>query len=121
MVNEVEQFCGWVNFYGRLIPNFTSKIATISDLRKSSKAEFQWTKKQSRAFERLKSELASKPVVQPYSLEKEVTIITDTSEKAICGVPSQVGHLVIYVSKTLSQAEQKYSKIERESLAIILW
>ena len=118
-VNEVEQVCGLVNFYGRFISNFTSKIAPISDLRKKSEAEFQWTDNCQRAFERLKSELVSKPVVQPYSLKKEVTITTDASEKAIGGVLSQEGHPVIYVSKTLSQAEQSYSNIEREALAIV--
>ena len=118
-VKEVEQFCGLVNFYGRFIPNFTSKTAPISELRKRSEAEFQWTEKCQRAFERLKSELASKPVVQPSSLEKEVTITTDASEKAIDGVLSQEWQPVICVSKTLSQAEQRYSNIEREALAIV--
>ena len=41
------------------------------------------------------------------------------SEKAIGGVLSQEGHPVIYVSKTLSQAEQRYSNIEREPQAIV--
>ena len=116
-VKEVKQFCGLVNFYGRFISNFTSKIAPISDLRKKSEAGFQWTDKCQRAFKRLKSELASKPVVQPYSLKKEVTITTDASERAIGGVLSQEGHPVIYVSKSFFQAEQRYSNIEREALA----
>ena len=119
-VKEVEQFCGLVNFYGRFISNVTSKIAPISDLRKKSEAEFLWTDKCQRAFERLKSELASKPVVQPYSPKKEVTITTDASEKAFGGVLSQEGNPVIYVSKTLSQAEQRYSNIEGEALGIVL-
>ena len=33
---EVEHFCGLVNFNGRFIPNFTSKIDPISDLRRLS-------------------------------------------------------------------------------------
>ena len=118
-VQKVEQFCGLVKFYGRFISIFTSKIAPISDLRKKSEAEFQWTDKRQRAFERLKSELASIPVVQPYSLENEVTITTDASGKAIGGVLFQEGHRVIYVSKTLSQAKQRYFNIEREALAIV--
>ena len=116
---EVEQLCGLIKFYGRFISNFTLKIAPISDLdlRKKSEAEFQWTDKRQRAFERLKSELASKPVVQSYSLKKEVTVTTGASEKTLGGVLSQEGHPVIYVSKTLSQAEQRFSNIEREALA----
>ena len=44
---------------------------------------------------------------------------TDASEKAIGGVLSQKWHPVIYVSKTLNQAEQRYSNNERESLAVV--
>ena len=68
---------------------------------KRSEAEFQWTEKCQRGFDSLKSELASKPVVQPYSLKKQVTITSYASEKAIGGVLSQEGHPVIYVSKRL--------------------
>ena len=44
---------------------------------------------------------------------------TDASEKAIGRVLSQEGHPVIYVPKKLSQAEQNYSNLEREALAIV--
>ena len=51
---------------------------------------------------------------------KEATVTTDASEKAIGGVLSQEeGHPLIYVSRKLSQAEQNYSNIEREALAIV--
>ena len=52
-------------------------------------------------------------------MTKEATVTTDASEKAIGGVLSQEGHPVIYVSRKLSQAEQNYSNIEREALAIV--
>ena len=52
-------------------------------------------------------------------MTKEATVITDASEKALGEVLSQKGHPVIYVSKKLSQAEQIYSNIEREALAIV--
>ena len=57
--------------------------------------------------------------MQPYSLQKEATVTTDASEKAIGGVLLQEGHPVIYVSRKLTPAEQNYSKIEREALAIV--
>ena len=59
------------------------------------------------------------PPVQPYSLKKAATVTTDASEKANGGVPSQEGHPVIYVSRKLTPAEQNYSNIEREALAIV--
>ena len=71
------------------------------------------------AFENIKNELYASLLLQLYSLTKEATVTTDASEKAIGGVLSQGGYLVIYVSRKLSQAEQNYSNIEREPLAIV--
>ena len=82
-----------MNFYGRFIENFTTKLQPILELRKNEN-EFEWTAKCQKAFDRLKNELASRPVVQPYSLHKEVTITTDASEMAIGGILSQEGHPV---------------------------
>ena len=76
-------------------------------------------KMQQKTFEDIKNELCANPLVQPYSLQKEATVTTDASEKAICGVLSQEGHPVIYVSRKLTPAEQNYSNIEREALAIV--
>ena len=72
-----------------------------------------------KAFEDMKPELCANPLVEPYNLEKEATVITDTSEKAIGGVLSHEGHPFIYVSRNSTPAEQNYSKIEREALAIV--
>ena len=109
-------------FYSWFISKFTfpTKIAPISDLGKRSEAEFQRTKKGQRGFERPKSELAPKPVVQPYSLKKEVTLTTDASEKAIGGVLSQEGQSVIYVTKAMSQDEQRHFNIEREAIVFVV-
>ena len=52
---------------------------------------------QKKSFGGMKNELCANPLVQPYSLQKEATITTDASEKAIGGVLSQKGHPVIYV------------------------
>ena len=57
--------------------------------------------------------------VQSYRLQKEATVTTDPSEKAIGGVLSQERHPVIFVSRNWTPVEQKYSNIEREALAIV--
>ena len=82
-------------------------------------SDFSWGKLQQKIFEDIKKELCANPLVQPYCLQKEATVTTDASEKAIGGVLSQEGHPVIYVSKKLTPAEQNYSNIEREALAIV--
>ena len=69
-------------------------------------SDFSWGKLQQKAFEDIKKELCANPLVQPYSLQKEATVTTDASEKAICGVLSQGGQPVIYVSRKLTPEEQ---------------
>ena len=61
---------------------------------------------QQKDFEDIKYELYANPLVQSYSLQKEATVTTDTSDKTIGGVISQEGHPVIYVSRKLTPAEQ---------------
>ena len=115
---EVEYFVGLMNYFGRLIPRFSDKIAPINALR-NQKTTFVWTKQCTTAFESLKREISRAPVVQPYSLEKEATLTTDASQEAVAAVLTQEGHPVIYVSRRLSNAESKYSNVEREALAIV--
>ena len=115
-MKQLESFVGLANFYGRMIPNFATKMLPLNEIRKE---EFRWDKEEQNAFENIKNELCANPHVQLYSLTKEATVTTDASEKAIGGVLSQEGHPVIYVSRKLSQAEQNYSNIEREALAIV--
>ena len=99
-----------------MIPDFATKMLPLNNMRNS---DFSWGKMQQKAFEDIKNELCANPLVQPYSLQKEATVTTDASEKVIGGVLSQEGHPVIYVSRKLTPAEQNYSNIEREALAIV--
>ena len=115
-MKQLESFAGLAIFYGRMILDFAIKVLPLNEIRKE---EFRWDKEEQNAFANIKNDLCANPLVQPYSLTKEATVTTDTSEKAIGGVLSQEGHPVIYVSRKLSQAEQNYSSIERQALAIV--
>ena len=112
---QLESFVGLASFYGRMTPNFATKMLPLNNIRNS---DFAWGKMQQKAFEDIKNELYANPLVQPYSLQKEARVTTDASEKANGGVLSQ-GHPVIYVSRKLTPVEQNYSNIEREALAIV--
>ena len=81
--------------------------------------DFSWGNMQQKAFDDMKFGVCANPFLQPYSLQKEAIVTTDASEKAIGGVLSQEGHPVIYVWRKLTSAEQNYSNLEREALAIV--
>ena len=82
-MKQLESFVGLAKFYGQKIPDFATKMLPLNEIRK---AEFRWDKEEQNAFENIKNELCSNPLVQPYSLTKEATVTTDASEKAIGGV-----------------------------------
>ena len=117
-LKEVEKFLGLVNFYGNRIRNFAQKCEPLNKLRKNG-VPFVWGKEQNSAFNQLKTELAREPIVQPYSLEKELTLTCDASENAVAAVLSQEGAPVMYLSRTLKPTERNYANIEREALSII--
>ena len=117
-VKEVEAFIGVINYFGRRISNYAAKTRCTNELRQNYKP-FKWTDECQKAFQSLVEELTSEPLVQLYSLDKEVTLTTDASEKTIGAALTQNDHPVIYISRNLTSAEQKYSNIKREALAVV--
>ena len=85
-MKQLESFVGLAIFYGRMIPDFVTKMLPLNEIRKE---KFRWDKEEQNAFENIKNELCANPflhLVQPYSLTKEATVTTDASEKTIGGV-----------------------------------
>ena len=115
-MKQLESFLGLAYFYGQMTPDFATKRLPLNEI---GNEEFRLEKEEQNVFENLKNELCANSHVQTYSLTKEATVTTDSSEKYIGGVLSQEGHPEIYVSRMLSQAEQNYSNIEREALRIV--
>ena len=76
-MKRLESFVGLANFYGRMIPDFATKMVLLNEIRKE---EFRWDKEEQNAFENIKNELYANPLVQPYSLRKEATVTTYASE-----------------------------------------
>ena len=99
---------------------FQDIVSLLNHLLKCVKnGEFTWTQKQNKAFEALNKALTSKPVIKMFDPQKEVTLTTDASERAIAVVVSQEDHLIMYLSRKLTSAKCNYSNIEKEDLAIV--
>lgn len=116
--HELESFLGLINYFGRMVPQFSDLVSPLHRLRKKD-VEFVWDKTAQASFDSILRILGEPPLLRPYSLQKEVTLTTDASERAIGGVLTQEGHPVMYVSRALTPAEGRYSNIEREALSIV--
>ncbi|XP_036148743.1 uncharacterized protein LOC118647611 [Monomorium pharaonis] len=121
-VKNIKQFLGLVGYYRKFIPNFSKIAKPLTDLLKKDTI-FNWQQKHTEAFDILRLSLCSEPILQYPDFNKPFTLTTDASGYAIGGVLSQTctgqDLPVAYTSRTLNKAEQNYSTIEKECLAII--
>ena len=116
--SELESFLGLINFFGRMIPNFSGIVQPLHALRRKD-VEFRWLPLHQSAFNQLLQIMSTPPVLRSYELSQPATLTTDASEKAIAGILTQNGQPVMFVSRILTAAEQRYSNVEREALAVI--
>lgn len=120
---RLRSFLGLVGWYRRLIPNFSSRSASLTDMtRKSSPVRVKWTQESEDAFKDLKNCLCQEPVLQCPDFSLPFTVQTDASGVGLGAVLLQGGEgnqlPVQYISRKLFPREMRYSTIEKEALAI---
>ncbi|GFU59342.1 retrovirus-related Pol polyprotein from transposon 17.6 [Trichonephila clavipes] len=122
---QVRAFLGLSGYYRRYIPEFSVIAAPLTDLLKgrNRKSTVEWNSSCQNAFEELKTRLSKNPVLYSPDFTKPFIIQCDASNLGIGVVLSQVceneEHPIMFLSKKLSLAEQKYSTTEKECAAII--
>lgn len=118
----IKQFLGLAGYYRRFIPGFSKVAKPLTELLKKETA-FHWRHEQDKAFRILRDALCSEPLLQYPDFTRPFVVTTDASQIAIGGILSQgaIGkdQPIAYTSRLLNDAEQNYSTIERELLAIV--
>jgi len=92
-------------------------------LRRKDK-KWQWGEEQQKAFDKLKRVFMTKPVLAAPDLDKEFRVEANASNYATRGVLSmkcsdEKWRLVAFISKSLSDTEQKYEIHDKEMLAVV--
>ncbi|KAL6177774.1 hypothetical protein ACLB2K_049296 [Fragaria x ananassa] len=124
---ELQQLFVKINFLRRFISNSVGKVKLFSSLLKLQGAkEFVWETCHQEAFDRIKEYLANPPVLVPPKPGIPLKLYISASESSIIGLLAQddnnqegrtVERTIYYLSRTLLDAETKYSPIERLCLA----
>ena len=123
--HQVRTFLGLSGYYRRMIPNYSTIAAPLTDLTtKLAPTYVVWTSKCNEAFQKLKQALCSEPVLWTPDFQRQFYLQTDASEVGVGAVLSQLDdegadHPVAYYSRKLLAREQKYATVE-ECLAIKL-
>ncbi|XP_048622882.1 uncharacterized protein LOC106394129 [Brassica napus] len=121
-VKDIRSFLGHAGFYRRFIMDF-SKIARPLTRLLCKEAAFHFDGECMEAFKNLKNALISAPIVQPPDWDLPFEIMCDASDFAVGAVLGQKrdkkSHVIYYASRTLDEAQAKYSTTEKELLAIV--
>lgn len=119
--DDVRRFVAFCNYYRRFIKNFADIASCLNNLLKKN-VKFEWTEECQVAFEKLKANLISPPILQYPDFEKPFVLTTDASDFALGAVLSQgtIGEdlPISYASKSLNRYEKNKPVIEKELLAI---
>ena len=122
-VTEVRGFLGFANFYRRFLKNYSKVVRPLTDLTKQEQ-EWKWTKECTEAFEEVKRQIASEPVLTIADPNKPFEIETDASDFALgaqLGQRDELGrlHPVSFMSKKLTGPELRYPLPDKELMAIV--
>ncbi|XP_057984593.1 uncharacterized protein LOC131169390 [Hevea brasiliensis] len=120
-VKVVRSFLGHADFYRRFIKDFSKITKPLYNLLLKD-APFQFTDECLIAFDRLKKELISAPIIIALVWSLPFELMCNASDFAIGAVLGQRKenrlHMVYYASKTLNDSQLNYVIAEKEMLAI---
>ena len=122
-VKDIHSFLSFCNFYRAFIKGFSSIARPLNALTKKNQV-WQWTADHQKAFELLKGQATSEPILAHPELDKQFELQVNMSGFAIEAVLLQKKednkqHSIGYYLATLNAAEQKYKIYNLELLTIV--
>jgi hypothetical protein len=122
-LKDVQSFLGFINFYRRFVPQFSSVCAPLYALTKKA-AQFIWSEQHQLSFAKLKQLISSEPVLKHPDESLPFVLECDASDFAIAGILSQRDQSstlrpIAYYSRKLASSEINYDIHDKELLAII--
>ena len=116
-VPSLQRLLGMIKYLSQYIPNESAITAPLRELLKKD-AEWSWNHEHDRAMDKLRDILSSEPVLAFYDVTRPVTIQADASQSGLGAGLLQDGKPVAYASRSMTSAEENYSQIEKEMLAM---
>jgi len=100
------------NYYRQFVKDFTKIVRLLHEIMRK-KIKWNWGEKQQKVFEELKKRFMIEPVLVTPVLNREMRVKADTSDFATGGVllikcKDEKWRPVIYISKSLNEAERNY-------------
>lgn len=116
-----QRMLGVVNYFGKFIPTLAERTKLLRSIIKKDEV-FEWTPNHAEEWRQICHSLSSQPLLAVFDPARETKISCDASRSGVGAALLQNYNgswkPVAYGSRTLSEAETRYSQIEKETLAI---
>ncbi|KAI5338659.1 hypothetical protein L3X38_017930 [Prunus dulcis] len=121
-VKGARSFLGHAGFHRRFIKDFSKITYPLCNLL-AKDVVFHFDKDCMNAFNTLKHELTSAPIIMAPDWSLPFELMCDASDYAIdavlCQRVNKLPHVIYYASRTLNDAQLNYSTTEKELLAVV--
>ena len=122
-VTELKSFLGLINYYNKFLSILSMFLSPLYRLLKK-RTRWYWLDDQEKAFKQAKQILESSSLLVHFDPSKDLILLCDASPYGVGGVLSfkmEDGSEkpIAFTSRTISNAEKKYSQLEKEGLTIV--
>lgn len=122
-LKELRRFLGLTGYYRRLIRDYASIAAPLTNMLKKSCGNFKWGHEAEEAFNHLKTALSSTPVVVNPDFDMEFHLQCDASDIAASSVLGQFHEskevIIAYYSHKWSPEEKNWAATEKEAACVL--
>lgn len=115
---DMQTFMGFIQYLSKFMPNMSTVSAPLRTLLEKN-IVWHWNEQQKKSFQKLKTMATNTPILQYFDPNKPLTLSVDASSKGLGAVLIQNQKPVAYASRALTETQQKYPQIEKETLAIV--
>ena len=102
----LQRFLGMTNYLSRYVENYSDKTVVLRELFHDD-VPWHWEKRHDQAFQNLKENLCSPPVLAYYDVHKPVTLTCDSSKSGLGAAILQDQRPIAYASRALTENEIK--------------
>ncbi|GJQ92596.1 putative reverse transcriptase domain-containing protein [Tanacetum coccineum] len=115
---EIRQFLGLVGYYRRFIEGFSNIAKPITKLTQK-KVKFEWGDKQEIAFQLIKQNVCSAPILALPKGSEDFIVYYDASKKGLGVMLMQREKVIAYASRQLKIYEKNYTTHDLELGAVV--
>ena len=119
---ELQRFLGMVTYLGKFVPNLSDETAPLRQLLEKD-VIWHFDERHDKAVKTLKGLVTSSPVLAYFDPALPLRITADASKTGLGAVMEQQHQdgwkPIAFASRALTQCEQNYAQIEKETLAMV--